>query len=160
MTRGVRVCDAKRMTYEVTRDGYVISDDQDRLDMDVIHGFLTAAYWSRGVPRNVVVRAVRHSLAFGLYDPHGELVGFGRAVTDQATFAYLSDIFVLPATRGNGLGGWLVASMMEHPDNLGLRHMILATDDAHGLYEKAGFHEIAEPKRYMHKLDLDIYKRI
>ncbi|MHA1563673.1 MAG: GNAT family N-acetyltransferase [Alphaproteobacteria bacterium] len=149
----------RRMIYELTRDSYVISDDQDRLDLDAIHGFLTKAYWSAGVPWEVVVRAVRNSLAFGLYDPDGALVGFGRCVTDRATFAYLSDIFVLPKNRGKGLGAWLVAAMMDHPDMSGLRHMILATNDAHGLYEKVGFHSMAKPQRYMHKLDLDIYER-
>ncbi len=148
------------MTYEISRDGYEISDDQSRLDLEVVHGFLTQAYWSRGVPREVVVRAVSNSLAFGLYEPDGAVVGFGRCVTDRATFAYLSDIFVLPGARGKGLGGWLVECMLDHPDMRGLRHMILATNDAHGLYEKVGFHGIAEPQRYMHKLDLDIYERI
>ncbi len=155
----VRLCDAIAMGYEKSRDGYVISDDQSRLDLDAIHGFLKDAYWSEGVPRDVVVLAVRHSLAFGLYDPEGILVGFGRSVTDRATFAYLADVFILPAARGKGLGRWLVAVMMDHPDHAGLRHMILATNDAHGLYKKFGFHEIAEPTRYLHKLDSEIYKR-
>lgn len=147
------------MGYETTRDGYVISDDQNRLDLDVIHGFLREAYWAEGVPRDVVVRAVQNSLAFGLYDPASALVGFGRTVTDRATFAYVSDVFILPAARGKGLGKWLVAAMLDHPDHAGLRHLILATNDAHGLYEKFGFHEIAEPKRYLHKLNTEIYKR-
>ena len=147
------------MGYELTRDGYVISDDQDRLDLDVIHGFLKEAYWAEGVPLETVERAVAHSLAFGLYDPNGDLVGFGRCVTDRATFAYLSDVFVLPEARGKGLGLWLVEGIMGHPDMTGLRHMILATNDAHRLYEKVGFHDLPEPERYMNKLDVDIYKR-
>ncbi len=147
------------MSYERTRDGYVVSDDQSRLDLDVIHGFLKDAYWCIGVPREVVARAARHSLSFGLYDPSGALVGFGRSVTDHATFAYLSDVFVLPVARGKGLGTWLVEAMMDHPDHDGLRHLLLATDDAHGLYAKFGFKALAKPEVFMHRLDLDIYKR-
>ena len=147
------------MTFEITRNGYTVSDDQTRLDFDVIHDFLKDAYWSPGVPRRIVRKSARHSLAFGLYDPRDAQVGYGRSVTDRSTFAYLADVFVLEHERGKGLGGFLVDAMMEHPDHQGLKHMILATDDSHGVYERVGFKSLADPTVYMHKLNLDIYKR-
>lgn len=147
------------MTFEITRNGYTVSDDPARLDFDVIHDFLKDAYWSEGVPRRIVEKSARHSLTFGLYDPRGAQVGYGRSVTDRSTFAYLADVFVLEHERGKGLGRFLVDAIMEHPDHQGLKHMILATDDAHGLYQSAGFESLADSTAYMHKLDLDIYKR-
>ena len=120
-------------------DGYVITTDRDRLDVDAIHAFLATAYWSRGVPREVVERSIEHSLCFGLHDAAGAQAGFARVVTDRATFAYLADLFVLEPHRGRGLGVWLCATVLEHPWLQGLRRIHLATADAHGLYERFGF---------------------
>ena len=130
-------------------DGYEISTDPARLDLDVIHGFLRTAYWSPGVPRPVVERSIAHSLPFGVYAPGGEQVGFGRAVTDWAAFAYIGDVFVLAGHRRRGLGIWLVESMLAHPALHGLRRIHLATADAHGLYERFGFRVIADPRNRM-----------
>lgn len=146
------------MTYQQTRGGFEVSDDRSRLDLDLVHGFLKDAYWSRDIPRPVVERAVAGSLCFGLYDPDGGQAGFGRSITDGATFAYLSDLFVIAPLRGRGLGRFLVEAMMDHPAHRGLRHMLLATDDAQGLYAQAGFSAVPGSP-YMNRLDLTIYGR-
>ncbi len=138
--------------------GYTISTDPGRLDRAVIHEFLAASYWSPGIPRAVLDRAIDHSLPFGLY--HGAAqAGFARAITDRATFAYLADVFVLPEHRGQRLGEWLVECVSGHPDLQGLRRWVLLTRDAHGLYRKFGFAEVARPERYMEKWDPEIYRR-
>ncbi len=147
------------MPYERAKDGYVVSDDPSRLDFDVIHGFLKDAYWCKGIPRDVVERAARNSLTFGLYRPDGTQTGYGRSITDRATYAYLSDVFVVGECRGHGLGQFLVEAMMRHPDHQGLKHMTLATDDAHDLYARFGFKPLDNPRVYMHRLDLQIYSR-
>ena len=134
---------------EWTRDGYVISTDPGRLDLDAIHAFLREAYWSPGVPRAVVERSIRHSLPFGLYDPGGRQAGFARAVTDRAVYAYLADVFVLDEHRGRGLGAWLVETVLAHPDLRGLRRIALATEDAHELYRRFGFGPPPRPEMHM-----------
>jgi GNAT superfamily N-acetyltransferase len=141
------------------RDGYTVSSDPARLDVDAIHAFLTGCYWSTGIPRDTVARAVAHSLGFGLYAADGAQVGFVRAVTDRATFAYLCDVYVLDAHRGRGLGEWLVAFALADPALQGLRRMILATRDAHGLYERFGFGPPKWPNAYMDIVQPDIYLR-
>jgi len=130
-------------------DGYVVSTDPSRLDLDVVYGFLRGAYWSPGVPRDVVERSIENSLPFGLYTAAAEQVGFARVVSDRAVFAYLGDVFVLPAHRGLGLGVWLMESVLEHPDLQRLRRFSLATMDAHGLYARFGFGPPAQPEIYM-----------
>ncbi|MEC5399870.1 GNAT family N-acetyltransferase [Uliginosibacterium sp. H1] len=137
---------------------YEISTDPARLDVTVIHAFLSQTYWSPGVPRAVVERAISGSLCFGLYH-QGEQVGFARVVTDRATFAYLADVFVLDAHRGKGLSKWLVQVIVEHPDLQGLRRFLLATRDAHGLYRQFGFTEPGNPKVFMEILRPDVYKQ-
>jgi GNAT superfamily N-acetyltransferase len=120
-------------------DGYTISTDRDRLDLDVVHGFLsTEAYWSPGVARELVERSIEGSIAFGVYRG-SEQVGFARVVTDRATFAWLADVFVLPGHRGRGLGKRLVAEILAHPELQGLRRWLLGTADAHDLYRRFGF---------------------
>jgi GNAT superfamily N-acetyltransferase len=120
-------------------DGYAIDTDRRRLDLDVVHGFLRTAYWSEGVPREVVQRGIEHSLPFGLYAPGGEQAGFARMVTDYATFAWLADVFVLEGHRGRGLGAWLVQVAVDHPELSGVRRFMLGTADAHTLYARIGF---------------------
>lgn len=132
------------------REGYEISTDRARLDLDAIHRFLSEeAYWSPGVAREVVERSIAGSLPFGVYGPRGEQAGFARVVTDGATFAWLADVFVLPEHRGRGLGVWLVETILAHPDVQGLRNFLLATDDAHDLYARFGFAPLARPERWM-----------
>ncbi|OOG47260.1 GNAT family N-acetyltransferase [Rhodanobacter sp. C06] len=136
-----------------------VSTDKDRLDVEQIHRFLaTEAYWSRGIPRETVERAIAGSLCFGGY-VDGRQVAFARVVTDGATFAYLADVFVLPEHRGQGHSKALMAVVMAHPQLQGLRRFSLATGDAHGLYAGFGFTAPARPQYLMEKLDQDIYTR-
>jgi GNAT superfamily N-acetyltransferase len=130
-------------------DGFEVSTDRSRLDLPVIAGFLREAYWSEGVPAEIVVRSIEGSLPFGLYDPDGAQAGFARVVSDRAVFAYLGDVFVLPPFRGRGLGVRLVECVLAHPDLQGLRRWHLATADAHELYRRFGFAEPARPDRHM-----------
>lgn len=133
-------------------DGCVLSDDPWRVDLDVVHGFLTAAYWSPGVSRDTVARAVAGSVVVGAYQPPtGRQVGFARAVTDRATFAWLADVFVLPGHRGQGLARAMVTALLEHPDLRGLRRWMLATADAHRLYTGLGFAPPDHPERLMER---------
>lgn len=135
---------------EYHRDEYLISTDKSKLDLGLIHGYLSErSYWAHGRTLPIVVKSIEHSLCFGLY--HGSnQAGFCRVVTDYATFAWLCDVFVLESYRGRGLGKWLVESVASHPDLLGLRLMILATRDAHELYRRyGGFELLAEPNRWM-----------
>ncbi len=128
---------------------YEISTDPERLDRAAVWGFLRTSYWSPGIERAVVERAIDNSLPFGLYAADGTQAGFARVVTDRARFAWLADVFVLEAHRGRGLGVWLVQTVFEHPELRGLR-WVLATADAHGLYERFGF-AAADPARMMER---------
>jgi GNAT superfamily N-acetyltransferase len=130
--------------------GYEISTDKTRLDRDRVHRFLsTEAYWSPGVRREVVERSIENSICFGVYSDGGEQVGFARAVTDRATFAWLADVYIESEHRGNGLGKRLVATVLEHPELQGLRRWMLGTADAHELYRRFGFSELRNVQRFM-----------
>lgn len=126
-------------------DAYEVSTDPTRLDLDLVHGYLTASYWAEGRARSVTERAIRHSLCFGVYRA-GRQVAFARVVSDFAVFAYLADVFVLPAERARGLGAFLVATVVSHPDLQRLRRFSLATADAHGLYERFGWRPHPRPQ--------------
>lgn len=128
---------------------YTVSTDRSRIDMDCVYAFLSRdAYWSTGVPRDVVEAALSNSLCFGLYAPTGDQAGFCRVVTDYATHGYLGDVFVLSEHRGLGLGLWLVQCAVDHPELAWLRSWLLATSDAHGIYERLGW-RAADPARWM-----------
>jgi GNAT superfamily N-acetyltransferase len=144
--------------FEARREAWTVSTDPSRLDLDVIHSFLTTSYWAAGIPRETVRRSLAHSLCFGLYEGDAQ-VGFARVVSDRATFAYLADVFVLESRRGRGLGRWLIGCVMAHPDLQGLRVWRLATRDAHGLYRRFGFGPPLRPETHMEILDLDVYRR-
>ena len=135
---------------------YEISTDPARFDIDAIHAFLTQSYWSPGIPRATVARAIANSLCFGAFW-QGQQVGFARMVTDKTTFAYLCDVYVLEAHRGHGLSKQLMEHVMKHPDLQGLRRMMLATRDAHGLYAQFGFTPLSAPERIMEVLKPNIY---
>ena len=138
---------------------YEISSDPARLDLDVIHRFLSEdAYWSPGIPRATVERAVKNSFCFGVYLPDGSQVGFARLVTDRTTFAYLADVFVLSQHRGRGLSKRLMEAVLAHPELQGLRRWLLATRDAHGLYAQFGFTPLANPSRLMERHDPNVYR--
>ena len=132
-------------------NGYEISNDRERLDVDAIWSFLHSAYWSPGVPREVTERSIAGSLCFGVYAPGGEQAGFARAVTDGITFAWIADLFVLEEHRGRGLGVWLVETILAHPSLRDVRTTVLATADAHGLYDRFGFARFDEPGRFMRR---------
>ncbi|MFC6159130.1 GNAT family N-acetyltransferase [Kribbella jiaozuonensis] len=129
-------------------DGFEADDDVARIDVDVVHGFLTTSYWAAGIPREVVEKSIAGSLNLGVYDADGALVAFARMVTDRATFAWLADVFVLDSHRGHGLGRFVVSTLLEHPELKGLRQILLATADAHELYRSYGFTETT-PGRMM-----------
>jgi N-acetylglutamate synthase-like GNAT family acetyltransferase len=136
---------------------YEISTDTHRLDVDVIHQFLAQeSYWSPGIPRAIVERAIDNSLCFGVYH-HTAQVGFARVVTDKSTFALLADVFILSSHRGKGLSKWLMRCVVGHEDLQGLRRLLLLTADAHGLYRQFGFQEIGNSSRFMEILRQDIY---
>jgi len=140
------------------RGEFLISTDRARLDLDVIHGFLTHCYWAKGIPRDVVARSIEHALCFGVYDGSGAQVGFARVVSDFATVAYLGDVFVLESHRGRGLGKWLMECISLHPALQNLRRWILLTRDAHGLYAQFGFTPVKAPERYMELHRADVYE--
>jgi GNAT superfamily N-acetyltransferase len=129
--------------------GYEVSTDPERLDLDFIHGFLRTAYWSPGVAQATVERAIGHSLVFGLYAPSGQPAGFARVVTDYAVYAYVCDLFVAAEHRGAGQGKFLVSCLLAHSQLQGLRRWALATSDAHGLYERFAFAPPAHPERHL-----------
>jgi GNAT superfamily N-acetyltransferase len=125
-----------------------ISTDPARIDVDVVHGYLSTSYWAQGRSRATVERSIQHSLCFGAYHG-GRQVGFGRAVTDCAVFAYLADVFVIPEFQRRGIGKTIVRAMMEHPRLHGLHVMLLRTRDAHGLYRQFGFEALPRPDEMM-----------
>jgi GNAT superfamily N-acetyltransferase len=141
---------------EVERPPYTISTDPCRLDLAVVSGFLEKSYWAEGIPRDVVDRAIKASLCFGLYED-AQQVGYARVITDRATYAYLCDVFVIESCRGQGLARWMMEVVLSHPDLQGLRRFCLATRDAHGLYRKFGFSPLASPDSHMEILRQGIY---
>jgi GNAT superfamily N-acetyltransferase len=125
-----------------------ITTDLARFDLDVIHDFLARSYWAAAIPRDIVARAVRHSLCFAALDGESQ-VGFARVISDYATYAYVSDVFVVPSHRGRGIGKQIMAAIVAHPELQGLRRWTLFTRDAHGLYRQFGFCEPRHPERLM-----------
>ena len=189
---------------EWRRGDYLLTTDPVRVDVAAVHAYLTTAYWSEGIPIDVVRRAIAGSIPFSVWwegadssmvdaggavradigdaaagasderlaagsvmgpgDVAGSATGpqqvaFARAITDRATFAYVADVYVLEAHRGRGLSRWMMEALVAHPDLQGLRRMVLATRDAHGLYAKFGFTPLASPPRWMEKWEPDIYRR-
>jgi GNAT superfamily N-acetyltransferase len=146
------------------RDGFVISTDAGRLDLDFTIDYLGQTYWGKDTPRDKLARSIDHALIFGLYREDGQKeggensrkdggqVGFCRVVTDQARFAWLSDVFVLDELRGLGLGKWLVHCAVHHPDVADVSRFLLATKVAHGLYQQFGFKALDEPRKFMVKV--------
>ncbi len=132
-------------------DNYIISTDKSRLDLTVIHQFLSQeSYWAKNIPITLVQKSIDNSLCFGLYLNDAQ-VGFARIITDYTTFAYLADVFILNEHRGRGLSKRLVQVITEHADLQGLRRWVLVTQDAHTLYEQFGFTALEHPERYMQR---------
>jgi GNAT superfamily N-acetyltransferase len=141
----------------VHRGEYTITTENEGLDVNAIHAYLTTSYWSPGVPKETIERAIANSLCFGLF--HGRhQVGLARVITDKATFAYLADVYVLEPHRGKGLSKWMLEVIRDHPDLQGLRRFMLATSDAHALYAQFGFAPLASPSRMMEILNSNVYR--
>ena len=142
---------------EISENGFIFSDDFNKLDVNAIHDFLSnQSYWAAGIPMDTVQRAVDGSLCFGIYKNTVQ-IGFARWITDRATFAYLADVYVLPEFQGRGLMKKLMSLMLFHNDLQGLRRYMLSTRDAHGLYEKFGFKPIENPGNFMAVVIKDAY---
>jgi len=136
-----------------------LSDDKARLDVARIHGWLASSYWSPGISRDLVERAIAGSHCLGAY--HGDdQVGFARMITDHATFAWLADVWIDEPARGNGLGRQMVQWFLDHPGFAGIRRIALTTIDAHGVYAPLGFNAPVRPERYMERLDQAFAARI
>jgi GNAT superfamily N-acetyltransferase len=140
------------------RNNFTISTARDLLDNQLIQEFLAnESYWAKGIPLSVVEKCIENSLCFGVYDQEGKQVGFARVVTDYATYAYIADVFILEAYRGQGLSKWLMECIMAYPELQGLRRWNLATRDAHELYARYGFTPLRFPERWMEILNPDVY---
>src|SRR5262245_46548692 len=127
---------------------FEISTDPARLDIAMVHRFLTTSYWAEGRSREAVERSIAHSISFGAYTG-GRQIAFGRVVTDRAVFAYLADIFVVPEFRARSVSKRLVRAMLDHPDVAAVNAVLLRTRDAHGLYAQFGFTPIGNPEEMM-----------
>ncbi len=144
------------MHHEWQRDGYTVSTDLARLDIDMVYAFLSTCYWAQGIPRTVCERSIINAESFGVYEGPRQ-VGFARVVTDYATVGYLGDVFILEPWRGRGLSRFLMDCIMAHPELQGFRRWMLLTRDAHGLYAGYGFTELSAPERWMEKWVKDVY---
>ena len=133
-----------------------ITTDKSLLQIDLIHSVLSQSYWSKNIPVEIINRSIENSLCYGVYIGATQ-IGFCRVITDKATFAYLADVFIVDSHKGKGYSKLLMKEVMSHPDLQGLRKFLLGTADAHGLYEKFGFRELAQPERMMEITVKDIY---
>jgi GNAT superfamily N-acetyltransferase len=143
--------------HEWRRENYLISTDPTKINLDAVHDFLSRVYWSEGIPKPTLAKAIQHSLNFGMYQ-HQQQIGYARIITDRTTFAYLCDVYILEAHRGQGLAKWLMQCIVTHPDLQGLRRFCLFTKDAHGLYEQFGFTPMKNTDRYREIFKPGIYK--
>ncbi|MHA1564718.1 MAG: GNAT family N-acetyltransferase [Alphaproteobacteria bacterium] len=137
----------------------MVSTDPDLLDIDLIYNFLTQSDWAQNIPRQVVARSIANSINFGLYAEDGDLIGYGRVVTDRATFAYISDVLIIEEQRRKGFGSWLVRCMFEHPDLQGLRRWQLTSSKAQGFYTRLGFTAQPDATAGLAKVDANVYSR-
>lgn len=134
-----------------------ISTQQHEFDFQLMHEVLSQTYWANHIPFELMQKAVQNSLSFALFYEQQQ-IGFARVITDQATFAYLADVFILDEMQGQGLGQFLMTNIMQHPDLQGLRRFLLATADAHALYTKFDFKPLQSPESFMEINVKDIYK--
>ena len=129
--------------FEYHKNGFTISTDLELLDIDMIHDFVTRSYWARGIPKELVIKSIRHSFCFGMYDQKRQ-IGFARLITDFTTEAEICEVFVIESYRGRGLGKWLMECVISCLSLEGIRTLSLGTADAHDFYVKLGFHIIGE----------------
>jgi GNAT superfamily N-acetyltransferase len=150
---------ADRIQFHGARNaGYEISTDPSRLDIDMVERFLGASYWASQRSRSKIERSIETSIVFGVYE-NVRQIGFARVVTDRVDFAWLCDVWMDPQFRGNGIGKWLMETVLAHPDLQDLRRWILATRDAHGLYEQFGFVPLGDPKGWMERTSTKTFVR-
>lgn len=139
------------------KDDFTISTDKTTLSLEYIHQYLSEqSYWAKGIPMHTVKKSIENSLCFGVYKG-SNMAGFARVISDFATFAYLADVFIDEAYRGQGLSKWLMEVILAHPELQGLRRFMLATSDAHGLYRQFNFSELANPEYMLAIVNPDIY---
>src|SRR5687768_1426895 len=139
------------------KDDFTITTDKSKMDIDIIHGYLSRSYWAQGVPRATVQKCIEGSLSFAVLHG-GRQVGFARVITDKATFGYLSDVFILEDYRGKGLSKWLMEIILGHPELQNFRRFLLSTRDAHGLYRQFGFKDLVSPENWMQVYNPEVYK--
>lgn len=148
------------MLYEAAISDLVYSNNKDLLQVDVIHAYLSGeSYWAKGIPLHLVENAIRGSECFAVYY-NGRQIAFARVITDGATFGYLADVFVLESYRGKGISKQLMKFIMDYPRFKGLRRFMLATKDAHSLYEKSGFKRLSTPDRFMEIKPFENYEQV
>lgn len=143
------------MKINFRKGGYLISADKSKLDLNVIHGYLSNSYWAKGRTLKISKLTVKNSLCFGLYYKNQQ-IGYARVITDYATFAYLADVFILEDYRGRGLSKWMMKIIFGFKGLENVKRWFLATKDAHGLYEKFGFHSLKEPEKIMEMFRKDL----
>ena len=147
------------MHYECKNPPFLLSTNPKKLDLQVIHQFLSEeSYWAENITYETVEESIEDTLCFGLYIEN-EQIGFGRMVTDLATFAYLSDVFILKSHRGKGAGKWMMEKILEHPGLKKLRKLLLITEDAHEFYMQFGFTSLKNQERYMEKILISKYPK-
>ena len=143
---------------EWTKDDFLITTDKNKVDALYVHQFLTGSYWAEEIPLETVERSIKGSLCFSVVYLNHQ-VGFARVITDEATFAYLADVFIDENFKGKGLSKWLMEVIMNYPSLQGLRRFLLATRDAHGLYKQFGFEPLKNADRWMEIHKPNIYKQ-
>jgi len=141
----------------IAKNQFTITTEKAKFDVEFIHSFLTHSYWAEGISKEIIKRSIEGALCFGVFE-NDKQIGFARMITDKATFAYLADVFIIEEYRGRGLSKWLLEVIMSHPSLQGLRRVMLATKDAHGLYEKFGFTALNNVDRWMQIHDPNIYQ--
>ena len=147
--------------YEVRDEAYFITTDISKLDVNIIHQYLSEeSYWALGIPKHVVEKSIENSLCFGLFYNKNQ-IGFARLITDKATFAYLADVFILKTYRGKGLSKWLMKTIQSHPELQHLRRWLLTTKDAHSLYKQLGWQKPSPDYAYRFMMihNPDVYKK-
>ena len=143
---------------EWAKDDYTISTDKEKIDALYVHQFLSQSYWAQNIPVEVVRRSITGSLCFAVFHRQKQ-IGFARVITDEATFAYLADVFIDELHRGKGLSKWLMEIIINYPSLQGLRRFMLATRDAHALYRQFGFSSLTHAERWMQVHNPEVYKR-
>jgi GNAT superfamily N-acetyltransferase len=142
----------------VKKGNFIISTNKKKLNLRLIHNFLKNSYWAKDIPYEIVLKAVKHSLCFGVYDGKKQ-IGFARVLTDYARFAHIHDVFIIEKYRGQDLSKWLIKTILSHKDLQNLKKWMLATRDAHSLYKKFGFTPIRHPEKLMEILNIDTYTK-